>query len=85
MKTFIATILTILSLTVFGVVIVKAITLKQNCTGYLKRAADANTVEMAGKQLDIAVVYLEEKISQVVIRLLYGKHLMKILNFGTII
>jgi hypothetical protein len=61
MKIFIATILTILSLTVFGVVIVKSITLKQNCTGYLKRAADANTVEIASKQLDIAVVYLEEK------------------------
>lgn len=60
MKAFIATILTILSLSVFVVVIVKSISLKQNCTGYLKRAADASTVETASKQLDIAISYLEE-------------------------
>ena len=61
MKTFIATILTILALLIFGVVIVKNVTLNQNCTGYLKRAADANTVENASKQLDIAISYLEKK------------------------
>jgi len=60
MKRIIATILTILALSIFGVVIVKHITLKQNCTGYLKRAADASTVETASKQLDIAISYLEE-------------------------
>lgn len=31
-----------------------------DCEGYLKRAADANTVELASKQLDIALSYLEK-------------------------
>lgn len=60
MKVFIGTVLTILALSIFGVVIVKNITLKQNCTGYLKRAADANTVETASKQLEKAIDYLVE-------------------------
>jgi hypothetical protein len=30
------------------------------CSGYLKRAADANTVELARLQLDIAIKYIEE-------------------------
>ncbi len=58
MKLFIGTILIILALSIFGVVIVKNITLKQNCTGYLKRAADANTVETASKELEKAIDYL---------------------------
>lgn len=61
MKTFIVTVLTLLALSIFGVVIVKDIHLKQNCTGYLKRAADANTVETAKEQLDKAITYLEAK------------------------
>lgn len=60
MKVFIGTILIILALSIFGIVIVKNITLKQNCTGYLKRAADANTVETASKQLEKAIDYLVE-------------------------
>jgi hypothetical protein len=59
MKLFIATIATVLVLAIFGTVIVKSITLKQNCTGYLKRAADANTVEMAKDQLGKSISYLE--------------------------
>ena len=59
MKVFIATILAILALSIFGVVIVKGISLKQNCTGFLKRAADANTVEMAKEQLTKSIDYLE--------------------------
>ena len=59
-KTLIAIILLVSSLSIFGVVIVKDITMKQNCTGYLKRAADANTVEMAIMQLNKAISYLEE-------------------------
>lgn len=31
------------------------------CSGHLKRAADANTVELAKEELDIAVAYLEER------------------------
>lgn len=60
MKILIATILTILALSIFGVVIVKSITLNQKCTGHLKRAADANTVETASAELEIAIAYLEK-------------------------
>jgi|694.fasta_scaffold10512_20 hypothetical protein len=31
-----------------------------NCGGHLKRAADANTVEMAKKELDVSLKYLED-------------------------
>lgn len=31
-----------------------------DCEGYLKRAADANTIELASAQLDIALKYLEK-------------------------
>jgi len=61
MKRIILIIFTILALSVFGIIIVKNITLKQNCTGYLKRAADANTIEVASMQLAKAISYLEEK------------------------
>lgn len=60
MKIFIATILTIISLGIFTTVIVKSISFDQNCEGYLKRAADANTIEMAQKELGRALNYLEE-------------------------
>lgn len=33
----------------------------QNCGGYLKQAADANTVELALERLNLAVKYIEEK------------------------
>ena len=32
----------------------------QNCGGYLKQAADANTVELAKQRIDIAVKYMED-------------------------
>lgn len=38
----------------------KGIELKQNCTGYLKQAADANTVETASEQLSKSIDYLEK-------------------------
>jgi hypothetical protein len=61
MRTFIgvALLALVLSLSVFGIVIVKKVQLKQNCTGYLKRAADANTVEVASQELQKAIDYLE--------------------------
>jgi len=59
MKALIGIVLLILALSIFGVVIVRSIQLRQNCTGYLKRAADANTVENAKEQLSIAISYLE--------------------------
>lgn len=60
MKRIILIIFTILALSVFGIIIVKSISLKQNCTGYLKRAADANTIEIARVELAKAISYLEE-------------------------
>jgi hypothetical protein len=50
----------ILSFAILTVSTVQIIKLDQNCTGYLKRAADANTVETALAQLRIATTYLEE-------------------------
>ncbi len=39
---------------------VKYIQFDRNCAGYLKRAADANTIEKAKKELKIAVDHLEK-------------------------
>lgn len=39
--------------------IVKAISFKQQCSGYLERAANANTVELATRELAVAVEHLE--------------------------
>jgi len=47
------------SLTLFGFRAVEGVKLKQNCTGYLKRAADANTIELATEELNRAIDYLE--------------------------
>ncbi len=41
-------------------VVYNSVQLEQNCTGYLKRAADANTVEIASGELAKAIRYLEE-------------------------
>ena len=46
-------------LAIFGTETYKYVVLDQQCTGYLKRAADANTVETAKKQLEISLNYLE--------------------------
>lgn len=42
-----------------GIRIVAGISYEQDCGGYLKRAADANTVELADKELSRAVTYIE--------------------------
>jgi hypothetical protein len=60
MKTIIVTLLILLSLVVPTILIVKSVQLEQNCTGYLKRAADANTVELALRELTVATNYLEK-------------------------
>lgn len=59
MKVFIATVLAILALSIFATQIIKDVSMNQNCTGYLKRAADANTVETAKEQLQKSIQYLE--------------------------
>lgn len=45
----------------FGNRAYQSIQFDQNCGGYLKRAADANTVDMAQKQLEIALKYIKYK------------------------
>lgn len=42
------------------VVIVKNVQFNQNCGGYLKRAADANSVELAKQELQKALKYMED-------------------------
>lgn len=39
--------------------IVMAIEFKQQCSGYLKQAADANTVELASERIGMAIEYIE--------------------------
>ncbi len=43
-----------------GARIYKGIVFKQNVTGYLKRAADANTIDLAAVELGKAIEYLEK-------------------------
>ena len=59
MKVFIATVLAVLALSIFAITITKSVLMEQNCTGYLKRAADANTVKTAKEQLQKSIQYLE--------------------------
>ncbi len=46
-----------------GIRIVAGIQFDRGCGGYLKRAADANTVELAKKQLKVALDYMEREVS----------------------
>ena len=53
--------LLIVSLIVPAIVIVKSVKFSQECTGYLKQAADANTVELALDRVNKALEYIEAK------------------------
>lgn len=59
MKGFFATFLFVVSLIVPTIEIVKSIQFKQDCSGYLKQAADANTPELALERINIAISYIE--------------------------
>ncbi len=59
MKYFLGIALMVVSVAIFGVRISKKIAFKQNVTGYLKRAADANTIDLANEELTKALNYLE--------------------------
>lgn len=59
MKGFIISVLVFIPLAVLTASIVKEVHLNQNCTGHLKRAADANTIELALTELNQAVAYCE--------------------------
>ena len=53
--------LLLISLIVPVIVIVKSVQFNQNCGGYLKQAADANTVELALDRVNKALEYIEAK------------------------
>ena len=53
--------LLLISLIVPVIVIVKSVQFNQNCGGYLKQAADANTVELALDRVNKALDYIEAK------------------------
>lgn len=54
-----AIIITIFAIGVFAIVIIKSIQFNQACGGNLKRAADANSVEIAKQELKTALDYME--------------------------
>lgn len=58
-KIFFGVFLLLLSLIVPTIEVVKYIQFNQRCAGYLKQAADANTVELALERIDIAIDYIE--------------------------
>ena len=59
MKGIIITLLTIVALLTPTFCVVKSIRFDQQCAGYLKQAADANTAELALDQLNKALDYVE--------------------------
>lgn len=58
-KMTISIVLMLVSMVIFGFRIVKKVELKQNVSGYLKRAADANTIDLAHQELTKAITFLE--------------------------
>ncbi len=61
MKVFFGVLLCLPFLVWTGVRTVASIQFDRKCEGYLKRAADANTVELAREQLQVAVDYAQRK------------------------
>jgi len=59
MKNTICVLLVLFSVVICGVRISKKVTFKQNVSGLLKRAADANTIELANEELTKVINYLE--------------------------
>jgi len=59
MKNTISLLLILSAVAIFGLRISNGITFKQNVSGLLKRAADANTIELANEELTKVIDYLE--------------------------
>jgi hypothetical protein len=59
MKKGIGLLLLLSALAIFSVRIYHGVVFKQNVSGYLKRAADANTIDLALQELTRAIDYLE--------------------------
>lgn len=60
MKKLIGYLLIIVAVTIFGFRVSKKIDFKQNVSGYLKRASNANTIDLAEQELSRSIKYLEE-------------------------
>lgn len=60
MKVFISIIVFMLVLISPILTTIKSIQFDQKCGGYLKQAADANSVELAERQLNLAIDYIEQ-------------------------
>lgn len=60
MKKFFIIISIVVALIMPAIIVVKHIQFSQDCSGYLKQAADANSVELAIDRLNIAIDYIEE-------------------------
>ena len=60
MKVFISIIVFVLALISPVLTTIKSIQFDQKCGGYLKQAADANSVELAERQLNLAIDYIEQ-------------------------
>jgi len=59
MKKLLSILLILVSIGIFGIRISKKVVFEQNVKGYLKRAGDANTIELATTELTRALDYLE--------------------------
>lgn len=60
MRNTLATLLIIFSLISPIITIIAGVRFNQNCSGYIKQAADANSVELALQRLDMAIAYVED-------------------------
>ncbi|MBK8621504.1 MAG: hypothetical protein IPN79_07025 [Saprospiraceae bacterium] len=52
--------LIVLSLSILGFRVYKGVILKQNVTGHLKRAGDANTIDLAKEELNYVINFLDK-------------------------
>lgn len=59
-KIFIGVLLMTISLSILGFRAYKSVILKQNVTGHLKRAGDANTLDLAKEELNYVINYLQQ-------------------------
>jgi len=59
MKNSFGFILILAAMVIFGFRISKGIEFKQNVRGYLKRAADSNTIQLANEEISKAINYLD--------------------------
>jgi hypothetical protein len=59
LKTLIITVLILITVITPTIIVVRGIIFNKNCAGYLKQAADANTVELSLERITKAIEYAE--------------------------